>query len=114
MLRKVLFLVFCFVCLVPQAVAEEKMLGPDEWPVTVDAVVTDILSSMNDENKDILQNTPRDDLILFHHGWGTGIRNYYGLWRGNEDLIRDACGGEICHPDDASMVIIERTWKALQ
>lgn len=90
------------------------MLGPDEWPVTVDATVKDIVAGLNEENKEILRSTPHEDLIMYHHGFGTGTRNYYGLWRGNEELIKDACGGELCHPDPASMVIIERTWETLQ
>jgi hypothetical protein len=57
-----------------------------------------------------VRGTPRGDLIRFHHGWGTGIRNAFGLWGGNRALL-DSCGGG--HPDDASMVIIEAVWKHL-
>jgi len=89
------------------------MLGPGEWPTTVDAVVTDLLNTLSAEDKEMVRKTAFDDLIRFHHGWGTGIRNHYGLWRGNSALIADACGGP-CHPDDASMRIIEAVWKALQ
>jgi hypothetical protein len=38
------------------------------------------------------------------------IRNRYGLWRGNDKLILSACG-QPCHPDDASMKIIEAIWE---
>ena len=89
-------------------------LGPDQWPATVDAVVADILAGLSEQDKETLLRTKREDLIRFHHGWGTGIRNHYGLWRGNKELLRSACGGEPCHPDDASMVIIERVWEAVQ
>ncbi len=92
---------------------EEKPLGPDKWPITVKATVADLLSALSAENKETVRKTKKDDLIMFHHGWGTGIRNHYGLWRGNNALIEDACGKR-CHPDDASMVIIEAVWKALQ
>ena len=71
------------------------------------------LSKIPEEDKETIRKTKKDDLIMFHHGWGTGIRNHYGLWRGNHALVKDACG-EGCHPDDASMVIIEAVWKALQ
>ncbi|MEW6079270.1 MAG: DUF6794 domain-containing protein [Thermodesulfobacteriota bacterium] len=93
--------------------AEKQTLGPDNWPTTVDATVKDIISSLSDKDKETVRNTKKDDLILFHHGWGTGIRNHYGLWRGNDQLREDACGNR-CHPDDASMVIIEKVWEALQ
>ena len=73
-------------------------------------VVQDILKNLDDTDKDNIRNTPEQDLILFHHGWGTSIRNRYGMW-GNKALLADI-GKE--HPDDASMVIIRDVWKLLQ
>ena len=75
--------------------------------------VIDILSDMPEKDKNTIRNTKKEDLIMYHLGWGMGIRNYYGLWRGNIDLIIDAWG-EPCHPDDASMKIIEAVWQRLQ
>ena len=92
---------------------EAQELGPDTWPTTVQAAVEDIVSALPEEDKAALRKTEKEDLIRFHHGWGTGIRNDYGLWRGNRQLIESACG-EPCHPDDASMVIIEAVWSALR
>jgi len=89
------------------------MLGPEQWPTTVEATVKDILSSMPKDEKAKIKSTRKDDLIRYHHGWGTGIRNYYGLRRGNKDLIRAACGRP-CDPDEASMKIIEAVWEKLQ
>lgn len=97
----------------PAAAQEEEPLGPDNWPTTVEATVADLLSALSPEDKETIRAAKKDDLIMFHHGWGTGIRNHYGLWRGNEALLESACG-KGCHPDDASMVIIEAVWKALQ
>lgn len=81
------------------------------WPKTVDEAVTRILSTMPEKDRKIIRNTAEDDLIQFHHGWGTGIRNSFGLWRGNKVLMED-CKSD--HPDDASMVIIFALWKRLQ
>jgi hypothetical protein len=92
---------------------KEKALGPATWPTTVKAAVADILSTMPDKDKEIVRKTKKEELVQFHHGWGTGIRNHYGLWRGNNKLIEDACGKD-CHPDDASSVIIKAVWTALQ
>jgi len=58
-----------------------------------------------------LGHRPEEQLIRFHHGWGTGIRNEFGLWKGNKELLAD-CHAE--HPDDASMVIIQAVWERLQ
>jgi hypothetical protein len=68
---------------------------------------------MSEKDKELVRKTHHGDLVLFHHGWGTGIRNYYGLWRGNKKLIKSACGRP-CQPDDASMVIIGAVWQELQ
>jgi len=92
---------------------EEEPLRPDNWPSTVQATVSDLLASLPADDKAKVRATKKADLIMYHHGWGTGIRNHYGLWRGNEKLIESACG-KGCHPDDASMVIIEAVWSALQ
>jgi hypothetical protein len=81
------------------------------WPKTVDEAVTRILAGMDDAKKALVRDTKKEDLISFHHGWGTGIRNGFGLWRGNTNLLAD-CHTEV--PDDASMVIIEAVWQRLQ
>jgi hypothetical protein len=92
-------------CLVfPSFAAETEGLGPNKWPITVQDTVKDILSRMSEKDKELVRNTKGGDLIMFHHGWGTGIRNYYGLWRSNQKLIESACGMP-CQPDDASMII---------
>lgn len=83
----------------------------EKWPATLDEAVDQIVSGLSDEDKARVRGTPREDLIMFHHGWGTGIRNSYGLWGGNNALL-ESCGGG--HPDDASMVIIEAVWERLQ
>jgi hypothetical protein len=93
--------------------ADGDGLGPDKWPTSVAETVEDIVQRMSEEAKEIVRTTKKEDLIKFHRGFGMGIRNYYGLWRGNNNLILSACG-KPCHPDEASMVIIEAVWTALQ
>jgi hypothetical protein len=83
----------------------------EKWPKTVKEAVANILSTMNVKNKKIIKNTKKDDLIKYHHGWGMGIRNEFGLWRGNKALMKDTKAN---HPDDASMVIIKAVWEELQ
>ena len=111
LLSAVLCLAFSSVSMAQES--EKQPLGPGEWPTTVQAAVAALLTVLPDSEKEIIRNTKESDLIQFHHGWGTGIRNHYGLWRGNNALREDACG-KGCHPDDASMVIITAVWKSLQ
>lgn len=114
-MKKIILSILVSTFLLGSSLAQEdnKPLESDKWPITVKATVVDLLSKMSAESKETVRKTKKDALIKFHHGWGTGIRNHYGLWRGNNALIEDACG-KPCHPDDASMVIIEAVWKALQ
>ena len=78
--------------------------GRKTWPRTVQGVVNRLLNSMSQAHKEKAANTPEKDLCKFGHGWGTGIRNSFGLWSGNKELMR-SCGAS--RPDDASMIIIE-------
>jgi len=53
----------------------------------------------------------------FHFGLGMGIRNEYGLWSGNEELMdscREISGDKDHHVDSASTVIIKALWKYFQ
>ena len=93
---------------------DEKPLRPDEWPTTVQATVDHLLETMPESAKKELAAMPEKDLPLTHFGIGLYIRNHYGLWRGNKELVRDACGAPVCHPDDASGKIVEALWKRLR
>ena len=93
--------------------ADQDPLPPEKCPTTLSDAVTYITERLSEDDKRVVRETKKQDLIRFHHGWGTGIRNGFGLWRGNDKLIQSACG-KPCHPDDASMVIIEAVWVALQ
>ena len=73
---------------------------------TKDEVVKDILENMNIDEQAKLKHTPKEDLVMFHHGWSTYLRNYYQMWH-NPDLLKSI---GIAHPDDASVVIIEEVW----
>lgn len=104
----------------PQLSAEDALrVYPDvdetfvrvSWPWTLDEAVTLLLDDLNDADKKVVRDTKKDDLIRFHHGWGTHIRNEFGLWRDNTNLLVD-CHSD--HPDGASMVIIEAVWQRLQ
>ena len=84
---------------------------------TFEGVVADLVARLDSDSKARLRATPKDDLIMYHHGWGTGIRNGYRLWS-NEALLRSCAeragyeDGSI-HPDSASGLIIEAVWEAV-
>jgi hypothetical protein len=85
-----------------------------EWPRTVEESVDRLLSLMSEEDKQSLKNTSEKDLIMFHFGLGAYIRNEFGLWQGNTELLK-SCKKEciFVHPDEFSSIIIEALWKRL-
>jgi hypothetical protein len=86
----------------------------DTWPRTVDEAARRIVGELDDESKDRVRNHRRDQLTQYHLGWGMGIRNALGLWRGNDALLRSCGGGRSADPEACSMTIIEAVWMLLQ
>ena len=84
-----------------------------KYPKTIEEAVDILISSMPEGDREKLINMPEEDLINLHFGWGDRIRNAFGLWEGNEELLK-ACGSESGNPDGASMVIIRAAWKRLR
>ncbi len=79
-------------------------------PNTLDTIVEDIIENMSEADKASVVETSEEDLITFHHGWGTGIRNSYNLMH-DKTLLKELGKDNAA---DASMVIIEAVWKALR
>ena len=109
---------FLFLLFVSSAsVAEEpKVLEEHEWPNTCKTAVRWLVDNMDETDKKAVRETSKGDLIKHHHGWGTGIRNNFGLWRGNNSLMKSCLAireNEEVHPDSVSMIIIEETWVEL-
>lgn len=90
----------------PEIKTDPFLLNQENWPVTVEEVVRDILPRITPYEKLEMMVTNKDHLNSMHFGLGLWVRNRYGLWRGNEKLILSACGFR-CVPDDASAKIIE-------
>lgn len=93
------------------AAPPKSIIEKDTWPTTVDEAVHRILGELDEESKARVRATKKEDLIMFHHSWGMGIRNGFGLWRGNAKLLESSGASD---PDECSMIIIEAVWQALQ
>lgn len=86
----------------------------DTWPTTVDEAARRLVAQLDDKSKELVRTTAKDQLIRFYEGWGRGIRNSLGLWRGNEKLLESCGRGKKVDPEACSMVIIEAVWTLLQ
>ena len=91
----------------------------------VNRIVQDLKVNFTEEGISVLRAYKREELILLHHGLGRHIRNTYGLWL--HGLWATECattkiwaehgnlsGEHPCHPDNFSMLCIERLWETLQ
>lgn len=87
-------------------------------PATCDEAVSVLVTDMTKKDITEIRTTAFEDLIRYHHGLGTSIRNAFGLWAGNTALMDD-CNRifnnkvEPEHPDTVSMLIIQHLWKML-
>lgn len=84
---------------------------PDQRPRTLAQAADLLLAAMPPESKARFAATERRDLIVYHHGLGKLIRNEFGLWKDNPELLTNC---HAIHPDDASMVIITAAWQKVQ
>lgn len=95
----------------------ETVYDETNWPTDCDEAAQIIFSGINDKSLKTLKKTEKSDLIRYHMGWGTGIRNSLGLWRGNDQLINSCMLKEPNsqkHPDTVSMILIELVWSLVQ
>ena len=86
---------------------------PKQLPKTVAEAVQRLVETLSDRSKKRIAESSEDDLVMFHMGLGTGIRNDFGLWEGNKELLK-SCGSEDMSADDASSVIIKQLWMRLK
>lgn len=83
-----------------------------KWPKTVEEAVNRLLSAMSKEDRRALKKMSEEDLSMLHFDLGQYIRNEFGLWQGNRELIEDCNKGYYFpDPDHTSSVIIEALWK---
>jgi len=57
------------------------------------------------------------DLMLLHYTFGAFIRNQFGLWSDNVELLHDCqkvSGKTFMQPEESSSVIIKELWKRLR
>jgi hypothetical protein len=75
--------------------------------------VSELRRETSRENLDRIAEASFDDLALFHHGYGTWIRNKW-LWGEREPaLLAFFRKHDVQHPDDMSMILIQALWEDL-
>jgi hypothetical protein len=81
-------------------------------PKTVPEAVDRLVAGLSEDDRASIRGLPKEDMIQFHHSWGLGIRNRYGLWGENEALL-STLPPEERWGDNASMLILFAVWERL-
>jgi len=82
-------------------------------PKTVDEAVQVLKTKwLQPKDRDwILRNTKDEVWARLYMGFGTGVRNQFGLWGDNQPL-HDSCGTK--DPEGCSSVILNRLWESVR
>ena len=75
------------------------------WPKTVDDAVDLIIVHTSEEEKDEIRGMSQEGLLTLHYELGMCIRNSFGLWEGNKELL-ESCGSAKMHQDRTSVILI--------
>lgn len=116
-MRKALIWSIAMLSLVPGACAPSAPRAADTptnvpWPSTVDEAVVRLLGDLPADDIDWMRRNPKDSVISqLYMGYGTGVRNEFGLWGGN-DALRMSCRTE--DPEGCSIIILEAMWDRVQ
>ena len=89
----------------------------EDPPKTVDEAVERLILELPLKYKAKMAKMNGRDLSALHATIGPYVRNNFGLWRGNDQLMETCCvlnGQDYLHVDSASMVILEATWVKLK
>jgi hypothetical protein len=95
----------------------DKIKESAPLPKTVDEAVKRLISDMSLKDRIIVANMAEIELSLLHANLGEYIRNEFGLWSGNQDLMTSCCffaKKENVQQDEAASIIIGELWKRLR
>jgi hypothetical protein len=96
---------FCILLFAGSAIADK--------PKTVDEAVQVLKTKwLRPQDRDwILRNSKEEVRSRLYMGFGTGMRNQFGLWGDNQSL-RDSCATN--DPEGCSVVILDRLWESVR
>ena len=84
---------------------------------SVSEAVDVLISVMSLKDRTTIASMDEGDLIDLHFSLGAYVRNEFGLWFGNKQLLEDCSRvsmDQYLHPDQAASIIIKELWKRLR
>jgi hypothetical protein len=83
------------------------------WPDTLGGAVSAVVGKLSPNQKQIIRATAKDNLLVSLAEWGEDVQAVLGLRSGNSKLIAAVCQ-RACTPDQATALIMEAAWEAVQ
>ena len=101
------------------AISEENVVAMKGigMPKTVDDAIKRLIANMPLKFKVDLSKMDEGELVNLHFTFGVFIRNQFGLWNDNADLLNDCrklSDIDFMNADDAAAFIMEELWKRLR
>jgi len=90
---------------------------PSEPPKTVEEAVDRLIGEISLKDRTTISNLAEDELVSLRINLGEYIRNEFGIWSGNKDLMTSCCKivqMDKINEDTASTIIIEELWRRLR
>lgn len=89
--------------------------SPDLPPIpeTLEEAVDQIIASMSPDTRAAWTKAKDEYSARLHHGYGTGLRNDWGLWHGRTALSKWFRARRLYHADDCSGTILKAVWRKL-
>ena len=86
-----------------------------EHPRSIEEAVQLLLTRLPEKDQQTIRMMAEEDLSSLHFSLGNYVRNEFGLWGSNVELLKACCpDSSLQNADDASMVIIKALWWKLQ
>ncbi len=87
-------------------------------PKTLEEAVSLVIAGMTKYDVEFALKSSKEHFgTALHHGFGTCVRNEFGLWGSNKELIDNMAGDNIDdwarHGDTLSSIIIDAVWDRL-
>jgi hypothetical protein len=90
----------------------DKSNDHEYWPKTKEEAFEKLIPLLSEEALMEIASISLDDFLMEYCTIGSWIRNYFGLWRGNYQLLLD-CDSENPEADNVSTVILSELWHFL-
>ena len=86
-----------------------------EQPKSIQEAVEVLLTELSEKDRQIIKMMAEEQLSSLHFSLGNHVRNGFGLWGDNEELLKACCPDtSLQNADNASMMVIKALWWKLQ